>query len=278
MSLQAQIEQDPSNVQTASNSSINVSLKESLPQFNGYSDKRTFFQTTKKVHRNSQSKKKLKFFATKNEAIQVEKEEKNDKKRRTLPENYIHLLIGTLDKMMANGEISNEYLNSKTLPKIVLDFDIENYSDEEETERYTKKCENKMCAVNVENELDLFNARFNHSNSYKYENLKLCEKCYEAYKQESYCFYCNAIYRNFQFNEQYYDRKKWILCEYCEKWQHMQCEEKKGIYKNIEKLAMDKNFKYMCPFCRNENSMLLKQQEKFDKGKTTINAFRKGKG
>lgn len=280
MNLSIQPEQEPSTLQSSSNCSINVPLTQPGTQIGGYSDKRTFFQTTKKAHRNSHSKKKLKFFATKNEKEQVENEEKTEKKRRTVPDNYLHLLIEAADKLMENGNITMDYLNSKTLPKLYFDLDYDKFSDEEESEKYTKKCENRMCAVNVENELDLINARFTHSNSYKYENLKLCEKCYEAYKLENYCFYCNAIYRNFQFNEQYYDRKKWILCEYCEKWQHMQCEEKKGVYKNIEKLALDKNFKYMCPFCRNENNILLKQQIKFDRGKLILFNlyYRKTKG
>ena len=38
----------------------------------------------------------------------------------------------------------------------------------------------------------------------------------------------------------------------------MQCEEKKGKYKNIEELAMNANFKYMCPFCRKENKLCAK--------------------
>lgn len=259
-------DQESSTLPTLSSSSLNVQINQKNPQINCFPDRRTFFQTTKKAHRNSGSKKKPKYFSTCNDEPQEEIEDKVERKRRILPENYLDLLINALDKLMSSGEITLDYLNSKTFPKILLDAEYENISDEDETEKLTKKCENRMCAHNVENEADLFYARFNHSNSNKCENLKLCEKCYDAYKLENYCYYCNSIYRNFQFNEQYYDRKKWILCEYCEKWQHMQCEEKKGIYKNIEKLAMDKNFKYMCPFCRKENESYIKQQNKIDKG------------
>ena len=45
----------------------------------------------------------------------------------------------------------------------------------------------------------------------------------------------------------------------------MQCEEKKGKYKNIEELAMNSNFKYMCPFCRKENRQFIRSHLKTEK-------------
>lgn len=262
-----QEQEDNSNLPTSSAYSLNAQFSQKYPNLDPYADSSPLFQTTKKPHSKYTVRKKKKYFSTSNNDSDGEISEKIDRRKDTLPDNYLDLLITAADKMMNSGEITMEYLNSKTIPMLKLRIDYSNNSDEEESTKLTRKCENKMCAVNVEDAHDLYSAKFNHSNSYKCQNLKLCKKCYEAFKLENYCYYCNAIYRNFQFNEQYYDRKKWILCEYCEKWQHMQCEEKKGVYKNIEKLAMDKNFNYMCPFCRNQNEMFAKQQNKIDQGK-----------
>ena len=205
-----------------------------------------FFQTSKKYERiNSQNKKQL--FEKNFSELKVQKEKKNLNQFKS---NYLDLLIVSFDSQLEKGEITLDYLNSKTEKFDLSLFELNNYS---------KKCENKICAIIVDDPSKIYQSKFYACSSYKSQNLNLCEKCYEAYKKGNYCYYCNIIYRDFDFNTSYYDKKKWIQCDYCLRWEHMQCEEKKGKYTNIEQLALNPNFKYMCPFCRKDNDKIIKE-------------------
>ena len=268
-SISSEIESIPTNTDSLYNMTIH----------NVYSQKNnkvpvTFFQTTKKSTRNqSFNKKKNQIFEThniiespkkKNEISQVNLQ-KNQKLKDN--NNYINLLISSFDKMMEKGEISLNYLNSPT-----LNFNFENNSEN----NFSKKCENKICAIVVYDQNQIYYTKFFANSSYKAQSFWLCEKCYAAYKLGNYCYYCNIIYRDFEFNTQYYDKKKWIQCDYCQRWQHIQCEEKKGKYNNVEELAMNPNFKYMCPFCWKEHYKKIKlikdnKVKKKDKDKRNIN-------
>ena len=101
-----------------------------------------------------------------------------------------------------------------------------------------KKCSNKICSK-----------YFEQSNL----NSFYCKECYEAYKKGDYCFYCGIIYRDFKGNETNNDDKSWIQCDYCHKWDHIQCESEKGVFKNLSQLNKNDNFKYICPICRIKN-------------------------
>ena len=213
----------------------------------------SLFQTTKKAQKiNSQYKKQV--FERNFPQIKTKKEENQFKS------NYLDLLISSLDSQLEKGEITLDYLYSKT---IKYDFDLTLF----ENNNYSKKCENKTCAIIADDPSKIFQSKFYSSSSYKSQTLNLCEKCYEAYKKGNYCYYCNIVYRDFDFNTSYYDKKKWIQCDYCLRWEHMQCEEKKGKYYNVEQLALNPNFKYMCPFCRKDNDKIIKELSKKKKKK-----------
>ena len=232
----------------------------------------TFFQTIKKNQRGQMSqKKKNQIFETYNTVEspknKIENPSITNQKSQKIKENYIDLLVSSFDNMIQNGEITLNYLNSPT-----LNFNFENNSEN----NFSKKCENKICAIVVYDQSQIYHTKFFANCSYKAQSIWLCEKCHNAYKLGNYCYYCNIIYRDFEFNTQYYDKKKWIQCDYCQRWQHIQCEEKKGKYSNVEELAMNPNFKYMCPFCWKEhykNIKLIKDNKvkKKDKDKRNIN-------
>ena len=229
------------------------------------------FQAIKKSQRNQNvQKKKNQIFETHNK-IEIPKN-KNENSQINIPkitrtkDNYIDLLISSFDKMIEKGEITLNYLNSP-----ILNLNYENIEN-----NFSKKCENKICAIVVYDENLIYHSKFVSNNSYKPQSIWLCEKCYNAFKLGNYCYYCNIIYRDFEFNTQYYDKKKWIQCDYCQRWQHIQCEEKKGKYNNVEELAMNPNFKYMCPFCWKEHYKKIKlikdnKVKKKDKDKRNIN-------
>ena len=260
MNLQITTDPEMQAVQTISVSSFNTSINTPNAQSREPINKRTFFRSVKKYNRHSHKRKKIK--------RETKEQKKVEKINDSNQHKYMNLLLNSFDKMMKSGIISMNYLNSKALPKLLLQS---NYNlNEEEIEKNLIKCGNLICARNVENESLLNLAKFNQINSYKSENIYLCQKCYEAYEAENYCYYCNTIYRNFPFNEQYYDRKKWILCDCCERWQHMECEENYGIFKNIESLVSDKQFIYICPFCRNEK-LFFNKHCKYYKGKYYFN-------
>ena len=143
-----------------------------------------FFQTSKKYERiNSQNKKQ-------------QKEKKNLNQFKS---NYLDLLIASFDSQLEKGEITLDYLNSKTEKFDLSLFELKNYS---------KKCENKICAIIVDDPSKIYQSKFYACSSYKSQKLNLCEKCYEAYKKGNYCYYCNIVFRDFDFNTSYYDKKK----------------------------------------------------------------------
>ena len=268
MNICSQIESDsflPSS--TASSSSLILTTQsKSSPQFT--QTHQTFFQTIKKDNR-SQNKKRRYLFETSNipecksdQCDQVSKKQSNCFLNKKYRDNYLHLLISSVTSKFENGEVTLEYLNT---PSYIKGPEISYSYLEEEKEIFSRKCENKQCAVVVDNPNNIYHLKFMANQSVKVHSQWLCDKCYKAFQLGNYCYYCNMIYREFSFNQQYYDRKKWIQCDYCQKWQHMQCEERKGKFSNIEELALNQNFKYMCPFCRKENEHLHKEHLLFKK-------------
>ena len=217
-------------------------------------------QTEKKILSNlfQTSKQQQRFFTMENKNqinesnnLQIKTQKELNITQNQFKTNYLDLLVSSLDSQFEKGEITLNYLNSKS---IKFDFDINSFK----TNNYSKKCENKICSIIVDDPSKIFPSKFYSSNSYKSQILNLCEKCYIAFKKGNYCYYCNVIYRDFDFNTSYYDKKKWIQCDYCLRWEHMQCEENKGKLFNIEQLALNPNFMYMCPFCRKENDKIIK--------------------
>ena len=228
--------------------------------FNPYFEQKNNETNIKNEIQNESPMKSTTFEDSKDKITLKQKEEEN---------NYINLLVNSVNKLFDKGEITMEYLNSKIKPK----FDPPKYSltfnnlTEDTENNFSKKCDNKICTYLADSPHKLFQAKFFYSSSYKPKTLWLCEKCYKAYTVENYCYYCHIIYREYEHGTQYYDRKKWIQCDYCYKWHHMQCEEKKGKYENIEELSMNNNFKYMCPFCRKEHESIMRQKHKNEKMK-----------
>ena len=187
--------------------------------------------------------------------------------KNIIKDNYIELLINSIDHLFETGEITMEYINSRNQPKFdpqTLGLTLNNLSEDNDN-NFSKKCDNKVCTYLADHPHKLFQAKFFASTSYKPKNLWLCEKCFKAYSSGNYCYYCHTVYREYEHGTQYYDRKKWIQCDYCQKWHHMQCEEKKGKYENIEELSLNTNFKYMCPFCRKDHESIMRQKHKNDK-------------
>ena len=192
---------------------------------------------------------------------------RKDEKENINKDNYIYLLINSINNLIENGEINLEYINNvkaSNFDSIKFSLALNNLSEDKEN-YFSKKCDNKICTFLADHPHKLFKAKFFGCTSHKPKNIYLCEKCYKAYKAGSYCYYCNTVYREYEQGTQYYDKKKWIQCYYCHKWQHMQCEEKKGKYENIEELTLNANFKYMCPFCRKEHECLMRQKHKDEK-------------
>lgn len=171
--------------------------------------------------------------STNEESKLIQKEscsnQEKTQEKNIIKDNYIDLLINSIDHLFETGEITMEYINSKNH----LKFDPQklgltlNTLSEDNDNNFSKKCENKICTFLADHPHKLFQAKFFASTSYKPKNLWLCEKCYKAYSSGNYCYYCHTVYREYEHGTQYYDRKKWIQCDYCQKWHHMQCEEKK---------------------------------------------------
>ena len=219
-----------------------------------------------------QNESSVKSSIEENKLLQKENNKNNEKtqEKNNIKVNYIDLLINTIDHLFETGEITMDYINSRNDIKFdpeKLGIALNNISEDNDN-NFSKKCDNKICTFLADHPHKLFQAKFFASTSYKPKNLWLCEKCYKAYSSGNYCYYCHTVYREYEHGTQYYDRKKWIQCDYCQKWHHMQCEEKKGKYENIEELSTNSNFKYMCPFCRKDHESIMRQKHKIEKIKS----------
>lgn len=112
---------------------------------------------------------------------------------------------------------------------------------------FQKKCENKICPVTVNKMSNIHQAKIGTS---KNKMLHLCSQCYKAWKNGQYCYYCGVIYREYSGTKGFNESKMWVACEFCKNWEHLACEEQKGVYPNLSKLIKDLKFKYDCPLCR----------------------------
>jgi hypothetical protein len=173
--------------------------------------------------------KQLVFTSTKNRKqknsgvnFQISKSTRDDSK-----ELYYELLFSAAQDCLDRGVITLEELYQE----VDMDF---------------CKCENRACS-----------ATYDINTMCRIKTIKskvalLCPDCANAYKNGQYCYYCHVIYRD-NLNEAFNDNKSWIMCDYCESWHHIQCEEAKGTHTNIFKLINDPQFKYMCYPCQNKN-------------------------
>ena len=59
--------------------------------------------------------------------------------------------------------------------------------------------------------------------------LPMCQCVYffKRYKKGQFCCYCEQIYHETDFNADV-DGKDWIGCDLCDRWVHIDCEEKHG--------------------------------------------------
>jgi hypothetical protein len=90
------------------------------------------------------------------------------------------------------------------------------------------KCDNKVCGVVASKKVGWCKIKINKS-----KICWLCRACYKAWKKNQFCYYCNVIYRDNTNASNYNDIKSWVQCDYCEMWQHIQCEEGKGFYSDL---------------------------------------------
>jgi len=80
----------------------------------------------------------------------------------------------------------------------------------------------------------------------------ICKTCYDAYKRDQFCIYCQQIYVD-DTTTASNDDKDWVGCEDCGRWNHIECEAENG-QKNIKQLVDGKkDYKYFCPDCKGKN-------------------------
>ena len=113
----------------------------------------------------------------------------------------------------------------------------------------TKKlrfCENSICPkayIETGSEpKNFWTRRQLHGNKYSW----LCDICSQAYKAKQFCDYCKQIY----FDESEYqanDGKEWVLCERCNKWNHIDCEAERNNNPEIRQYL--ENNSYFCIPC-----------------------------
>ncbi len=152
-------------------------------------------------------------------------------------EDYLFLLLSAAENLVDKGLTSYEEMLSVSTP--LIDDDLVKY------------CDNTICHASGPKKSKIWVKVKNKNNV-----MILCTTCADAWNNKQFCFYCNVIYTDNASTSSYYDTKNWVMCDYCEMWQHIQCEEIQGYYQNFPKLLEDSLFKYMCPLCRRKEDLV----------------------
>lgn len=156
---------------------------------------------------------------------------------------YLKLLLAAAESFMEKGLANAEELFTSHL---TYEMSSTPFCLNPQSEISEYKCENESCNVITMDKSDIFSVSSRNKNS-KY--IHLCKTCHHAHESGQYCFYCGIIYSD-NANSTYNDHRSWIQCDFCELWQHIQCEELNGTYNDISVLNTDPSFKYKCPVCR----------------------------
>ncbi len=199
---------------------------------------------------------------------------------------YINLLINTVDNLMKEGKITMKYLKEKTehksnhinpnnnrnsidsssSPSLLTNISLKKPGNEKGNNMHENgQCENPLCKYIFNSNKDKFKTRIK---GLKIQEKNLCKKCCDAVENGHFCYYCNAIY-----SDDMTDAAKWVECDYCNKWEHFDCELQKGkTYSSVQELNDVKN--YMCPICRNKKNGEKNMDNKIQK--KLINKKRRG--
>lgn len=206
-------------------------------------------------------------------------DERSIPRKNIYRDNYLDLLIEAYDTLKYSDKLQQEDEEFEEINTSVLLTDLsasqltetkdklrihmltESHLPKDLHDKAQKQCENKACTY----------VEYKKSNIKNFQKVKLsgtkkiinvCGLCYKAYKNKKYCYYCGLIYKD-AFCNYSVDNKTWVECDYCNNWQHIECEEQKGEYKELSKLIENDNFKYMCYFCRSSK----KNKESFKEEK-----------
>lgn len=206
-------------------------------------------------------------------------DERSIPRKNIYRDNYLDLLIEAYDTLKYSDKLQQEDEGFEEINTSVLLTDLsasqltetkdklrihmlnESHFPKDIHDKAQKQCENKACTY----------VEYKKSNIKNFQKVKLsgtkkiinvCGLCYKAYKNKKYCYYCGLIYKD-AFCNYSVDNKTWVECDYCNNWQHIECEEQKGEFKELSKLIENDNFKYMCYFCRSSK----KNKESFKEEK-----------
>jgi len=190
----------------------------------------------------------------KSQMTQMTSSTNNSTHNNSFREEYLDLLIFAAEGLLEKGFNFNDEINitcSSEEEKVNISPKSKKKKDDScsSSSMTVKKCENRACNMIKSTKKQ----NLTKIQNFKGKSLYLCNGCNKAWKNGQYCYYCNIIYRENSTNN-CLDNKSWIQCDYCELWQHIQCEEAKGTYTDISKSNMDPFFKYMCPVCRNNRT------------------------
>ena len=192
------------------------------------------------------------------------------KRPNKIKENYLDILIEAADALIRKGLNIDSLKELRPSPKI-MHHPIRHSL----TQPPNTKCENKVCPVYFTKKTNCYTAKIV---SLKNKTLRLCYQCYQAWKNGQYCYYCGVIYRQYRGTKGFNDHKTWIGCEFCKNWEHVQCEEQKGVFTNLSQLIKkDKHFKYKCPVCRSkeDNTASSRKNSKDESEKSMLGNKRK---
>ncbi|MCQ2818246.1 MAG: hypothetical protein MJ252_13345 [archaeon] len=204
------------------------------------------------------------------------KEPKGKMKAKNIPQekdNYLDLLVNSVVNFLKTEKDYDLYTPVKKRKEVAPPSPSLETKIVYPTENLGQKCENKICpTLLTKGQIHIANLK-----SAKFSRMKLCSKCFQAFQKGQYCYYCGIIYREYKGKKGFNDHKIWIACDYCNNWEHIQCEEKFGMFRNLSSLIHNKNFKYKCPVCclssndTKEDEFILGKKRKLSVGDNYFN-------
>ena len=200
---------------------------------------------------------------------------------------YINLLINTVTNLMKEGKVTMKYLKEKTdhksnhinnninknnssssspsLPTAISYKKPNNEKINQNNIHENGQCENLLCKYIFNSNKDKYKTKIK---GLKPQEKNLCKKCCEAVDKGHFCYYCNAIYR-----DDLTDAAKWVQCDFCNNWEHCDCELLKGKrYSSVQEINELKH--YTCPICTNKKNGEKNMDSKIQK--KLINKKRRG--
>lgn len=92
--------------------------------------------------------------------------------------------------------------------------------------------------------------------------------CQDAYNKNQFCDFCKQIY--YDGNSEVTDGKEWVVCDQCEKWNHVDCVIHESTDPKIKEKLADDGYKYFCLTCTKNKKNSSLNSRVYDESESSV--------